>query len=510
MNILYCRKSSEASDKQVASIDSQKTNLLELAKRDNLAVSKVFTESMSAKEPGRPEFEKMIKLVETKPGSVILVWKLDRLARNPVDEGKIKWLLQNKTISKIITPERIYYPEDNALIASVEFGMANQYIRDLSANVKRGNKTKLEKGELPGPAPLGYLDNPLTKQKTIDPIKSVFIKQAFELYSTGGYSLKQVNNLLYEKGLRTKGGKNKLSRANLHHLFQNPFYHGVIMREGRLYPGAHQPLISSQLFNEVRRVLSGKSRPRAQRHFFPLRGYVSCALCSCSYTATTKKSHVYYYCTNGKGICCQHKKYMRDKKVDELVAKVFNEIKFDEEAVEIAYLAAKEKTIKEAGSLHTQQDELAKKLKTTEQQLRNLIQVISTDPNLTNALKPQILSLEAEGKNIQGQISNAKPQTLDEALITLEQTKKAFLQASKASFDYLNGDDFKKFELLKILLWNLKIENQNVQCYQLKQPFQIMSEAPKNMDLNEWLPGKDSNLRWRIQSPLPYHLATGQ
>ena len=99
MNILYCRKSSEDSNRQVASIDSQKTNLAELAKRDNLTVSKTFTESMSAKQPGRPEFEKMIKLIEQHPGSVILVWKLDRLARNPVDEGKIKWLLQKKTIS---------------------------------------------------------------------------------------------------------------------------------------------------------------------------------------------------------------------------------------------------------------------------------------------------------------------------------------------------------------------------------------------------------------------------
>ena len=208
MNILYCRKSSEDSNRQVASIDSQKTNLAELAKRDNLAVSKTFTESMSAKQPGRPEFEKMIKLIEQHPGSVILVWKLDRLARNPVDEGKIKWLLQKSIISKIITPERIYSPEDNVLISAVEFGMANQYIRDLSTNVKRGNKTKLEKGELPGPAPFGYVNNIATKKIEIDPIRATQVKQIFELYATGGYSLKDVNNILYEKGLRTKGGNN--------------------------------------------------------------------------------------------------------------------------------------------------------------------------------------------------------------------------------------------------------------------------------------------------------------
>ena len=70
-------------------------------------------------------------------------------------------------------------PEDNALISAVEFGMANQYIRDLSTNVKRGNKTKLEKGELPGAAPIGYLDNLATKKKEIDPIKAPLNQTGF-------------------------------------------------------------------------------------------------------------------------------------------------------------------------------------------------------------------------------------------------------------------------------------------------------------------------------------------
>src|SRR6202042_1214471 len=97
--------------RQILSIESQKSNMEELAKREKLSVDKIFIESMSAKQPGRPEFQKMTELIEKHPGVILFVWKLDRLARNPVDEGKIKWFLQNKTIAKIITPERIYLPE---------------------------------------------------------------------------------------------------------------------------------------------------------------------------------------------------------------------------------------------------------------------------------------------------------------------------------------------------------------------------------------------------------------
>jgi len=486
LNILYCRKSSEAEDRQALSLESQETELLSLAGKRNLTIAKIFKESKSAKAIGRPEFNRMLEFLKKHPGSLLLVWKPDRLARNFRDGGEIISLLQENIIAEIATPFGSHFPTDTVFPLAMEFGMANQFVRTLSQDVKRGNKTKLAKGELPGPAPIGYLDNKLTKLKELDPVRAPLIKQAFELYATGGYSQKQVNNLMYDKGLRTKGGL-RMSKSQLDHILRNPFYSGTIMRNGEFYPGVHQPIVPLQLFQDVQRVLSGKSRPRPKTHFFPLRGFVSCFLCGCAYTATTKKGHTYYYCTNGRGKCLEHKKYTREIKADELVAKTFEEIKFCEEDIEIAYLAAKEKTIHQAGSSHTEQDELTKKLKSTEQQLANLVQVISLDPGMANTLKPQILSLEAEAKTIQAQILTAKPQTLDEALITLEQTKKTFLQACSASFDYLEGDDFKKFELLKKLLWNLELENQNVQCYQFKSPFSLFAKSPKKLEMNQWL-----------------------
>jgi len=485
-NILYCRKSSEASDRQVLSIESQENEILALAERHNAKVNKIFRESMSAKQPGRPEFEKMIKLIEQNSGSIIFVWKLDRLARNPVDEGKIKWLLQKSIIAKIITPERIYLPNDNALISAVEFGMANQYIRDLSTNVKRGNHTKLQNGGLPGPAPLGYDNNKTTKTIELDDFRAPLIRRCFDLYATGGFCLKEINDFMFNQGLRSKGGL-RLSKSLLHHILTNPFYYGTIKRKGELYQGTHEPLITKTLFDIVQDVLSGKHRPKIQKHFFPVRGFMFCHTCGCLYTASKKKGHNYYYCTNGRGGCEQHKKYLNEDKVDELVTKVFSEMKFDPDDIELGYLAAKEK-IKMTGSVSSgQKDELDKQLKIAQGKLNNLAEVISSDLTLKEALKPKILSLEADVKNIQTQISNFKLKTPEQELLTLEQIKKAFLQACSAGFDYGNAVDERKKELLNILLWNLKIENQNVQCFKLKQPYQLMAESPKKLQKTEWL-----------------------
>ena len=128
---------------------------------------KLLTEKKSAKEPGRPVFNEMIKMIQAGKADAILCWKIDRLARNPVDGGQIQWMLQTGMIKCIRTFEKSHLPSDNVLLMSIEQGMANQYIRDLSTNVKRGNRAKLEKGGWPHMAPLGYLNDKAQKQSSL-------------------------------------------------------------------------------------------------------------------------------------------------------------------------------------------------------------------------------------------------------------------------------------------------------------------------------------------------------
>jgi len=156
---LYARKSSESEDRQVASIESQIDVLKELAAREGLEIVQHFSESQSAKASGRPIFNKMMEEIAKGKAQGIICWKLDRLARNFIDGGQIIDLLQHGNIKSIKTNDRSYYPTDNVLMMAVEFGMANQFIRDLSTNTKRGLKNKAEKGWMPGRAPIGYIND---------------------------------------------------------------------------------------------------------------------------------------------------------------------------------------------------------------------------------------------------------------------------------------------------------------------------------------------------------------
>ena len=188
----YARKSSESEDRQVASVDSQINELQAIAQRDNLAVVDVLSESQSAKAPGRPVFNAMLARIHQGEAQGILCWKLDRLARNPIDGGNISWMLQQGLLKRIQTHERTHCPADNVLMMAVELGMANQYVRDLSQNVKRGLKTKCEKGWYPGISPLGYLNsksgergsNYLFKDEERFPL----LRKMWDLMLTGAYT----------------------------------------------------------------------------------------------------------------------------------------------------------------------------------------------------------------------------------------------------------------------------------------------------------------------------------
>src|SRR3990167_7610809 len=92
---LYARKSTESEERQVLSIQSQLAELRSLAQKENIIIKQEFTESMTAKEPGRPLFNEMISRIEKGEAQGIIAWHPDRLARNSIDGGRVIYLLRS-------------------------------------------------------------------------------------------------------------------------------------------------------------------------------------------------------------------------------------------------------------------------------------------------------------------------------------------------------------------------------------------------------------------------------
>ena len=332
---LYVRKSTDVEDKQVRSIEDQLAVLRSLAKEQNLNVVCELVEKQSAKCPGRPVFNDMASRIQKGEATGIICWKLDRLARNPVDAAQIQWLLQEGTIQHIQTHDRSYRSADNVMLMNVEFGIANQYIRDLSVNTKRGLMEKARRGEYPGLAPLGYLNDVRNKSIVIDQHKGPIIKQAFERYSQGLCSLENTSGFLFERGIMTKqiqkggskGGK-LFKRDQAKYILSNPFYCGLFRYGGELFQGKHESLISKQLFDKVQEVLKQRGKTiRKPAEGKPLAGLLRCGECGRNVTGEThiKKSGLvftYYRCTKKRTVCSQP--FIRD---GELASQLSNTLK---------------------------------------------------------------------------------------------------------------------------------------------------------------------------------------
>jgi site-specific DNA recombinase len=297
---VYCRKSSEAEDRQVLSIESQTDEMKELSAKLNVQ-TEVFPEAMSAKEPGRPIFNQMMKRLYRGEAAGIICWKLDRLARNPVDGGSIIWAIKQHGI-KVITPAQTYSQgDDNIILMYIEFGMAQKYIDDLSRNVKRGLRTKVNKGWYPGIAPTGYLNNRMKergeKDLSNDPDRFILVKRMWELMLSGTYTAPKILSLANrEWGFRTrqtrKTGGRPLSRNGLYHIFHNPFYYGWFefpKGSSQWFKGNHEPMVTKAEFEKVQALLGrgGTTRPEGDR-VFAFTGLMRCGECESAVTAEEK------------------------------------------------------------------------------------------------------------------------------------------------------------------------------------------------------------------------------
>ena len=188
---LYARKSTEDEERQVMSIEAQLAELVDFAKRESIEITEKFIESKSAKKPGREIFNEMIqKIYGSKEPVGILAWHPDRLARNSVDGGQVIYLIDIGKIASLRFPTFWFEPTPQGLfMLQVAFGQSKYYSDNLSENVKRGIRQKLRRGEWPGLAPFGYVNNPKTRTIEPDQMKARVIKKAFEEYAQGRHTL---------------------------------------------------------------------------------------------------------------------------------------------------------------------------------------------------------------------------------------------------------------------------------------------------------------------------------
>ena len=319
---IYCRKSTESEERQTLSIEAQLIELREYARQNNLFVVREFTETQTAKELGRPVFNKMLAQIEEGRASGILAWNPDRLARNSIDGGRIIYLVDTGKIKSLKFPTFWFEatPQGKFML-SVSFGQAKYYTDNLRENILRGIRQKLRRGELPAKAPLGYFNEP--RLRTIEPDPKTFhkVKSILRTFATGNSTLTQIQSKMFSLGLVGNDGK-PLHLSTIQGILTNPFYYGMFLYNGELYQGSHKPMISKKLFDRIQQALKDNGKPRKKREKdFLFLNFVRCGNCGYMITAEQhiKKSglkFVYYHCTYKSKIQkCNQRRFLREEEL---------------------------------------------------------------------------------------------------------------------------------------------------------------------------------------------------
>jgi len=470
---LYARKSSESEDRQIQSIDDQISRLKQLANDLNLNIKKIYVEAKSAKKPdNRPVFNEMMQRIENNDAEGILCWQINRLSRNPIDSGKISWLLQKSVLKSIQTIDRNYLPEDNVLLFNVESGMANQFILDLSKNVKRGMRSKIEKGWYPHIPPIGYLNDKAEKTIVEDPERFAIVRRIWDKMLTGAYTPPQILKIANSKwGLRTrrfkKLGNKELGTSGIYKMLTNVFYTGSFKHKGIQYQGKHKQMITMEEFDQVQTFLGRKGRPRSKKHSFAYTGIIRCGECGCAITAEKKvkrikstgklKTYKFYHCTRRKkNVVCSQRKFIPEEQLEKMLVGEIEKYTILPEFRDWALKILRENNDVEINDRKAAYKSQSIALESNQKEVDNLTQMrfrelISEDEYKKH--KEVLLNQQSELRKARNQIENRADKWL-------KLTEKTFDFAVYARHHFINGDINTKKEILMALGQNFQLKDE--------------------------------------------------
>jgi len=264
---------------------------LEAASR-GAEVARVYIErAESAKSDDRPVLQQMLRELPALGVKYLIVHKVDRLARNRLDDATLYQRIVGMGIKLVSASENIDDTPAGQLMHGMLASFAEYYSNNLASEIMKGLTRKHEQGGTPFKAPIGYLSKRELigaqdiRSVIVDPVRAPLVQLAFTLYSTGEWSLHRLAAHLEQEGLRSRGTQRyperPLGHNRIHKMLHNPYYMGIVEWNGKRYAGKHERLISEDTFDRVQALLSiaRVSGDRPQKHEHYLRGTVVCDEC---------------------------------------------------------------------------------------------------------------------------------------------------------------------------------------------------------------------------------------
>ena len=419
--VIYARYSSHSQRDE--SIEGQLRECHEYAiKNDYIVLEEYCDRALTGKTDNRAGFQKMIRDAKNHKFNYVLVYKLDRFARNRYDSAMYKNMLKKHDIKVISIKENISDSPEGIILESVLEGMAEYYSANLSQNIKRGMVENALQCKFNGSGcPLGYKINS-EKHFELDPIGAKVVREIFDMYASGKTSA-EIINYCNSKGYKTSLGK-EFNKNSIIRIVTNDKYLGIYRHGDIVIENGIPQIIDKKTFEKVQSMIqkNQKSKARSKANVdYLLSGKVFCGHCGATMigdSGTGKKGDKYYYykCSARKTLksCTkevEHKKWLEDVVVKTIVDNVLTDENIEQIASRVMVLI--EEDIADTTQLKYYEDEL----KNTQKQIKNIVDMIAN--GLANkSVAERLTELENYEKDV---ISNIEYAKMKKPTLTKEQ-----------------------------------------------------------------------------------------
>lgn len=418
--VIYARYSCD--NQREESIEGQIRECSQFAEKSGMnVVYEYIDRAFSAKTDNRPEFQKMIKDSYSNKFQSIIVWKLDRFARNRYDSARYKAILKKNNVEVVSATEIISKGAEGIILEAVLEGYAEYYSADLSEKVIRGMTENALKCKFNGGSvPIGYrIDG--NKHYQIDALTAPYVKDAFHMYDLN-VPMKEIAEYLNNRGVKTVNNKS-ISIRSMSTILRNRKYIGEYRYRDVVIPGGVPKIISEDLFNSVQKKLDSKQRnsnSETEKHYL-LTAKMRCGKCGSIMWGEYGTSHngviySYYKCASVKRhLGCKAKSVRQELIEKEILERVVSEI-FTEKSIDLIAKSIIGLNKKENTSMLF----LKKQHKCIIKNIENIIGAIANGI-YTDSVKEKLLELEQQKEDLEKQLQ-------------IEQDK---LSSKKLSFDQI-------------------------------------------------------------------------
>ncbi len=409
--VIYARFSSHAQNEQ--SIEGQLKECRAFAEHNNLRITHEYIDrALTGTTDKRPEFLQMIEDSKRKGFQYVLVYQLDRFARNRYDSATYKAKLKKNGVRVLSAKENITDDASGILIEGVLESMAEYYSAELSQKIKRGISISASKCKyFGGSVPLGYKVDE-AKNFVIDEDTAPLVKKIFEML-VSGKTYAEIVRYLNERGVTTSRG-GKWNKSSFHRIFSNRRYLGKYIYQNQEIDGGMPRLIDDELFAEAQKVLAkyaaAPSRGKAKVEYL-LSDKLICGHCGnkmtgISSTSKSKKIHHYYKCAGNNKRTCDKRTIRKQFIEDEIITAIVGEhgVLIDEF---IDLVAAETYLLIQAEQNDTEIKRLENLVAENQKAINNLMQALMRG-KIADTILSQIEQLENENKELNDTIATEK------------------------------------------------------------------------------------------------------